>query len=116
MILVSGSASSGKLEYVKSLGYRDCDIADSEINTRPVVYGLQNIIFQGNAAIDELVPVLLKKEVVVCNEVGSGVIPIDRHERLSREMTGRLCNILAQHAEKVIRIVCGIPVIIKDKP
>lgn len=116
MILVIGSASSGKLEYVKSLGYRDCDISDSEINTRPVVYGLQNIIFQGNTAIDELVPVLLKKEVVVCNEVGSGVIPIDQRERLSREMTGRLCNILAQHAEKVIRIVCGIPVIIKDKP
>ena len=116
MILVIGSASSGKLEYVKSLGYRDCDIADSVIDARPVVYGLQNIIFQGHTAIDDLVPVLLKKEVVVCNEVGSGVIPIDQRERLSREMTGRLCNILAQHAEKVICIVCGIPVIIKDKP
>ena len=62
---------------------------------------------------DGLLPALLKKEVVVCSEVGSGVIPIRYEQRQAREATGRLCIQLAARAEKVIRMVAGIPTIIK---
>ena len=61
-----------------------------------------------------LLPALLEKEIVICNEVGSGVIPMDPKQRQSREMTGRLCILLAQRAEKVVRLICGIPQIIKE--
>jgi len=113
MILVIGSAASGKREYVKSLGYSDSDIADGVLDDKPVVYNLQAIVERDPMGSVSLLTELLEKEVVVCCEVGSGVIPIFRKERESREQTGRLCNHLAQRAEKVVRLVCGIPTVIK---
>ena len=47
--------------------------------------------------------------------VGSGVIPIDYETRLGREAVGRLCVRLAQRAECVVRMVCGIPTVIKGE-
>jgi adenosyl cobinamide kinase/adenosyl cobinamide phosphate guanylyltransferase len=114
MILVIGSASSGKLDYVKSLGYSCEDIADGVLDGRKVVYNLQNIVFRDPGAAGELLDPLLKKDVVVCNEVGSGVIPLERRDREAREATGRLCIRLAQNAERVVRLVCGIPTLIKE--
>lgn len=113
MILVIGGAASGKLEYVKSLGYAEEDIAHGVLDERPVLYALQELVAQAPMESEGLLPALLEKEVVVCDEVGSGVIPILRQERESREQTGRLCNQLARRAEKVVRLVCGIPTVIK---
>ncbi|MBS6323232.1 MAG: bifunctional adenosylcobinamide kinase/adenosylcobinamide-phosphate guanylyltransferase, partial [Clostridium sp.] len=47
--------------------------------------------------------------------VGSGVIPVERNVRLGREAAGRLCVLLAKDAEAVVRMVCGIPTIIKGQ-
>jgi len=49
----------------------------------------------------------------LCSEVGSGIIPTDRTERIAREATGRLCVLLAQRASCVVRMVCGVPTVIK---
>ena len=114
MVLVIGGAGSGKLEYVKSLGYTDADIADGLLDGRKVVYHLQNIVFDDPDRAPELLGALLAKEVVVCDEVGSGIIPLSARERQAREATGRLCIQLAKHASRVIRLVCGIPTVIKE--
>ena len=114
MVLVIGSAGSGKLEYVKSLGYTDVDIADGLLDGRKVVYHLQNIVFDDPDRAPELLEALLSKEVVVCNEVGSGIVPLSARERQAREATGRLCIQLAARASRVVRLVCGIPVVIKE--
>ena len=50
---------------------------------------------------------------MVCDEVGSGVIPLQREQREFREATGRLCIALAREASQVVRLVCGIPQVIK---
>lgn len=115
MILVIGGASSGKLDYVKSLGYLREDIADGVLDERKVVYNLQNIVFRSPKDAPELLDALLSKDVVVCNEVGSGIIPLHRKDREAREATGRLCIRLAQSADRVVRLVCGIPMVIKEK-
>ena len=57
---------------------------------------------------------LLGKEVVVCDEVGSGIIPLSARDRQAREATGRLCIQLAARATRVVRLVCGIPTVIKE--
>lgn len=115
MILVIGGLASGKREFVKrEYGCSDSDMADGILDSRPVLYNLQNMMLHTSGSIDALVPALLGKKVVICNEVGSGVVPIDKSERASREATGRLCVALAEHAEKVIRICCGIPSVIKE--
>lgn len=113
MILVIGARSSGKREYVKGLGYSDGDIADAVMDGRPVVMNIQDIVAADPGTAMELLPELLKKDAVICCEVGSGVIPLERSDRDMREATGRLCVALAEKAEKVVRIVAGIPVVIK---
>lgn len=114
MILVIGGLASGKREYVKSTyGYSDYDMADAIMDARPVLYNLQNLVKAAPDMSMTLLPALLKKAVVICNEVGCGVVPVERSEREAREATGRLCIALASEAEKVVRICCGIPTIIK---
>ena len=51
--------------------------------------------------------------VVTANEVGSGIVPLDREERAWREACGRALCVLAEHAGQVTRVVCGIGVRIK---
>ncbi|MBQ8507415.1 MAG: bifunctional adenosylcobinamide kinase/adenosylcobinamide-phosphate guanylyltransferase [Clostridia bacterium] len=51
--------------------------------------------------------------IVVSNEVGYGVVPVDPADRAWREAVGRAMCILAQQAEAVTRVVCGIGVRIK---
>ena len=114
MVLVIGGAGSGKLDYVKSLGYSANEIADGLIDDRKVVYHLQNIVFDDPDHAPELFDRLLAKDVVVCDEVGSGIIPLELRDRQAREATGRLCIQLATRATRVIRLVCGIPTVIKE--
>ena len=113
MILVIGARASGKRSYVESLGYAPQDIADGVLDEKPVLYNLQDLTLPDPEGAPALYDRLLEKQVVVCDEVGSGVIPIDKGQRLGREATGRLCCRLAAQAEKVVRLVCGVPQVIK---
>ena len=51
--------------------------------------------------------------VIVANEVGSGVIPIDADGRAYREAVGRALCVVAQASDTVTRCVCGIGIRIK---
>jgi adenosylcobinamide kinase/adenosylcobinamide-phosphate guanylyltransferase len=115
VIFVIGGLASGKRDYVKNTyGYSDGELADAVLDDRPVLYNLQALVAARPNDADALLPALLEKEVVICNEVGSGVVPIDKAERTARESTGRLCVALAERAGKVVRIFCGIPTVIKE--
>ena len=46
--------------------------------------------------------------VIICDEVGNGIVPLDSFEREYRERLGRLLCEIAAKAERVERIVCGI--------
>lgn len=46
--------------------------------------------------------------VIVTNELGYGIVPIEKQDRLWREVTGRLCTCLAARSDEVVRVVCGI--------
>ena len=46
--------------------------------------------------------------IVICDELGNGIVPIKRQERVWREQTGRLMIELAKQAERVERILCGL--------
>ena len=58
---------------------------------------------------------LARYEVVIATEVGGGVVPVDREERAAREAAGRLACLLARRADAVVRVFCGIPVVLKGK-
>ena len=115
MILIIGGAASGKRTYLASLGYSPEDIADGVSDNKRVLYGLEKLVADHPESADDLLPALLQKEAVACCEVGSGVIPLHHEQRRAREATGRLCVQLAARAEKVVRLVAGIPVVIKGE-
>ena len=51
--------------------------------------------------------------VLVSDEVGYGVVPIDAFDRAYREAVGRICTKLAAYSSDVTRVVCGIGTVIK---
>jgi adenosyl cobinamide kinase/adenosyl cobinamide phosphate guanylyltransferase len=114
VILVVGGAGAGKRDYVKTLGWDDASIADGKLDDRPVLVNLQRIVFDNPEDTQALLEPLARKAVVACDEVGGGIIPLDRRDRDARDACGRLCCRLAQRAERVVRVVCGIPVTIKE--
>lgn len=115
MVVVVGGRASGKRTYVTSLGYADADMADGVLDERPVLLNLQDYIAkrQDDLSPEEIAESLAGKEVVVCCEIGNGVVPLDATERALREQVGRTVNILAESADSVVRMVCGIPVVLK---
>lgn len=50
---------------------------------------------------------------IVCNEIGYGVVPMDKFDREYRETVGRICEQLATGSEEVHRVMCGIGTKIK---
>ena len=46
--------------------------------------------------------------VIISDEVGNGIVPIEAFEREYRERTGRILVELAKKAEEVERVICGI--------
>lgn len=48
------------------------------------------------------------KLIIISDEIGNGIVPIDPFEREYREKTGRLLIQLASKADEVVRVICGI--------
>ena len=115
MLLIIGGKASGKLDYARSLGYVDAQISDAGIDERPVVNHLESIVSEDPENAKNLLPRLLEKDIVICDEMGSGIVPMDRTQRVIREETGRLCIELAKEAKTVVRMFCGIPTVIKGE-
>lgn len=103
MILVVGGLGAGKREFVcRELGYGPRQMSRDAGDSCPVLYDLQDM--------DPLpdLHLLEQKSVVICNEIGCGVVPLDRDERQRREAVGRLCCDLARRAHSVYRVSCGL--------
>ena len=109
MILIIGGKGQGKLDFALSMGYTMEDVATTLPTDKPILYGLQEL-----TRLDPtLSPDQLPDGIVICDEIGCGVVPLDREERDWRERTGRLCCLLAQEAQQVWRVFCGIPIRLK---
>ena len=52
--------------------------------------------------------------IIVMEEIGCGIVPLDKEERIWREACGRCGCLIASRADRVIRLVCGIPMVIRD--
>jgi adenosyl cobinamide kinase/adenosyl cobinamide phosphate guanylyltransferase len=112
MVLVCGGIASGKKTFVRGLGYADADMGRTLEGTEPVLVGLEELLRERELTESEL-RLVASREVVVCLEVGQGVVPIDADERAWRERVGRCCQRLAEGADAVYRLVCGIAVSVK---
>lgn len=125
MELIIGGAFQGKTDYAKkeypSLIWKEAgDMCEEELLSAEGILNFQEYIKKeiregrnpGN--VGEL---LLKKNsgaVVVSEEVGYGLVPVDAFEREYREAVGRICTKLASGSHKVTRVICGIGMVIKN--
>ena len=112
MVLILGGVGAGKKEYAHALGYTDAQMSQDPCDGLPVLCGLERLVREGK---DVPFDALLKKEVILCAEVGSGVIPLEPADRAYREAVGRLCVRLAEEAGAVMRVVAGIPTVLKGE-
>ena len=114
MILIIGGAGQGKLDYVlQKTGYGPAQVARTpeEARTRPVFAGLEDWPELDEAALLEANPDV----ILICDEVGCGVVPVEPAQRARREAVGRLCCRLAERAARVERIFCGLPMVLKGE-
>ncbi|MBP0955977.1 MAG: bifunctional adenosylcobinamide kinase/adenosylcobinamide-phosphate guanylyltransferase [Oscillospiraceae bacterium] len=124
MILIIGGAYQGKTEYARSLGISDiCDGASEgtdRIWKHSAVNNFQLLVKrQLEAGLDPLLEAerLLQKNpdiLIISTEIGGGIVPIEKSERLWREAVGKVCCFLARNSSRVVRVICGIPTIIKE--
>lgn len=49
-----------------------------------------------------------RNTIVIADEIGNGIVPLDAFEREYREQTGRAEILLAKKADEVVRVICGI--------
>ena len=109
MIFLFGPLYSGKKEVAMKLLH--CDASEL---ARRAVWDVQELAAK-SGDLPALAEELAKYDVVIATEVGSGVVPVDGSERAAREAAGRLNCLLAQRADAVARVFCGIPMVIKGR-
>ncbi|WP_394871163.1 bifunctional adenosylcobinamide kinase/adenosylcobinamide-phosphate guanylyltransferase [Clostridium butyricum] len=136
MIFIIGGENQGKLEYLfnisrfKKENVVDCLNVDGlkaeEIlmSNKPVIYNFNNLIkellvvYDDEEKVKENIKRMIKenrKAVIISNEIGYGIVPIDKFERRYRELTGRICCEIAKESKEVHRVICGIGTIIKGE-
>ncbi|BCJ99183.1 bifunctional adenosylcobinamide kinase/adenosylcobinamide-phosphate guanylyltransferase [Anaerocolumna chitinilytica] len=127
MELYIGGCSQGKLNYVlKKTGISEEMVLDAvEITGRNIKREVliinhfhllvKNILKDGRNPEDTIKELSEENPelIIICDEVGNGIVPVEAAEREYRERLGRILCGLAEKAVKVERIICGIGQIIK---
>lgn len=128
MIMITGGAFQGKKEFVKKffsvdendiLNGANCDI-DKVFSAKCMCNYHLFIGRLMNEGIDPLdfTEKLCKKNrdiIIIMNEIGCGIILLEKNERNWREQVGRAGCIIAEKSSDVFRICCGIPTKIKGE-
>lgn len=115
MILVVGGAYQGKNEFAKVLAEQSAQ-SNLERKIFPQFHAWVKTCMEADRNIEEELRARLAQDpdqIIVCNELGCGVVPMDAFDRAWRERTGRLTCELAKQAEAVYRVTCGIGIRIK---
>ena len=108
MMLVTGPLFAGKRTWVRNaLGLSEAELA------RRAVWDVQELALTEDA--ETLAARLAEKEIVIATEVGGGLVPTDPVERAKREAAGRLACLLAERADTVVRVCCGLPQVLKGE-
>ena len=128
MIMITGGAFSGKKDYAKKrFSFSDEDILNGGECTLEAVFTAKCVadyqflvkrLLEENEDAQEFTERLCKEApnaVVIINEIGAGIIPLGKSDRIWREETGRSGCLIARNSSEVIRLACGIPTIIKGE-
>lgn len=124
MILMIGGYAQGKLNVAKQMADTNeyangecCNMDD--VFDHAIIYQLhlfiKRLMKQGMDPIEffSMHAEALANKIIISDEIGLGIVPMDGGDRHWREVTGRVCCMLAEKAEAVYRVYAGIPIKIK---
>ena len=126
MWLITGGAFQGKLNYaLNQTGIQAENVIDGatcemhELLEKPLVnhfhLWIYRMLLEGKD-INEAVDQLLQRNpniIIVVDELGCGIVPMEVFDRNYREITGRVCCLLAENAKEVHRVICGLGMVLK---
>lgn len=126
-ILVIGGACQGKTEWVQKTfpKYKNISVEtllsdNREGRLKGFVWlnkfhlNMKQWIMQDKEYQNELELIMKNPSwLIVSDEIGNGIVPMDKRNRRWREETGRALCTIAREADEVYRIYCGIPTKIK---
>ena len=126
MVLIVGGAYAGKTAYTKArFGYMDTEMLDGAVCDPQSVRGAKYVknyqllvkrLLADGQDTDGFTKALCKENpglVVLLDEIGCGIVPLEKADRTWREAVGRAGCALARAADTVIRLNCGIPSALK---
>lgn len=124
MTLIFGGAYNGKLEFVKEkYNLKDEEIFlcnDEKLNLNcKVICGLhifiRNCVLKGIDSLEVLEKNmdLLEDKIIICDEIGSGIVPMEKLDRQYREECGRGLQFLVKKATNVSRVFFGMEEVLK---
>lgn len=119
MHLIIGGAYQGKLSYaVRKNGLEQDRLYDLTLGfpdkSFPALYHLESLTKKAShdgMTAGEIFDRLMEYSegsIIVSREIGSGIVPMNAEDRLYREVHGSLLRMLAERADTVTRIVCGL--------
>lgn len=127
MRLIIGGAFQGKKQYVaEKYQLSKEDMTDGQMASyetifqTPCLYHFHEWVkarLKEGQDLEGLEEKLIQKNpelILISNELGYGVVPIDKFDREYREATGRICTKIAKKSKSVVRIVCGMECVLKD--
>lgn len=129
MELFLGGCYQGKLDYVKKI-HPECEgqiLEGCELSlekekllqevtafSKPVINHFHEWVkrcLAEQAEPEKLTLALIQQNlnlIIISDEVGNGIVPMDAMEREYRERTGRIQIMIAERAERVERVLCGM--------
>ncbi len=108
MILIIGGSHQGKSAFARQMAKEGDSLVLHYHNT------LRQAFQEGKDTDAETRALLKQKpDIVTMDEVGCGIVPLERKDRDFREAAGRAGQMLAKEADAVYRVICGIPTRIK---
>ena len=100
----------------QDLNYGVDGVIGQNLSGAKLIYGIDSYIRLLNERglstdrwIETLMDTSLDTAVIVMNDLSQGIVPLDPEERSFREANGRAMIKLAEKADAVYRVFCGIP-------
>lgn len=113
-VLVIGGAFQDKLGAALAWSHLTMeDVGEDFCEDKRIINNFQEY-FKNNMN-DEGLLEKCRGRIIIADEIGCGIIPLEKSDRIYREALGRFLCDLASLSEIVIRVTCGIPTFIKGE-
>lgn len=112
MVLVIGGAFQGKLDFAKAkfnlTEENICDCGKETDLSKQCLYHFEKYVLSCVEAGKPVDFTPKADQIIICEDIFCGVVPVDPKLRAWREETGRVCARLSKESDEVYRIFCGL--------